>query len=107
MQVSLISDQNNGYFTCRPFFFFYELLTVHLSTGLDSDQFDAHLLYFTILALLYNMSVQYYNPLHVSNITYAHPQEPLTVLMQHLVSASQWPSSAQVERELVGVREAD
>ena len=74
-------------------------MNVYRSSCLDSDQLDAH--------LLYNTSVQYYNPLHVSSITYAHPQEPLTVLMQHLVSASQWPSSAQVERELVGVREAD
>jgi len=27
---------------------FYILLTVHLSIGLDNDQLDAHLLYFTI-----------------------------------------------------------
>ena len=39
------------------------------------------------LALFYNTSIKYYNPLHVSSLIYAHPQEVLTVLMQHLVSS--------------------
>ena len=48
-------------------FFFYVLLTVHLSISLDKDQLDAHLFYFILQYV-------HYNPLHVSSIN-AHHQE--------------------------------
>ena len=56
---------------------FYILLTVNRSIILDNDQFDTHLLYFTIHLL---------NPLHVLSII-CSSSGGWIVLMQHLVSS--------------------
>ena len=60
----------------RKYLFF---LTVHLSTGSDNDQLDAHLLYFTICPLQSSTCFEHYMLII----------RRLIVLMQHLVSSSQ------------------
>jgi len=62
---------------------------VHLTIILDNDQLDAHLLYFTICPLQSSTCFEHYMLII----------RRLIALMQHLVSSSQWPSSAQVEGE--------
>ena len=41
-------------------YFFYVLLTVHLSISLDNDQLDEHLLYCTIRPLQYSTCFEHY-----------------------------------------------
>ena len=54
-QAKVVEEINNTYFM-----FFYVLFNAHLSIILDSDQLDAHLLYFTIHPLQSSTCVEHY-----------------------------------------------
>jgi hypothetical protein len=71
---------------------FYVLLTVNLSTILDNDQPDTHLLYFTICLLKSSTYFQHY-ALIIRKLNCIDAASGIVTL-------SKWPSGAQVEREL-------
>jgi len=68
------------------------LLTVHLNISLDKDQLDAHLLYFTI-RLLYSSTCFEHYMLIIRRLNFID-------VASGIVTLSEWPSGAQVEREL-------
>ena len=71
---------------------FYVLLTLHLSTSLDNDQLDTHLLYFTV-RLLRSSTCFEHHMLIVRRLNCIDAASGVTL--------SKWLSGTQVERELL------
>ena len=72
---------------------FYVLLVVHLNISLDNDHVDAHLRYFTIRPLQSSTCFEHYMLII--------RRTKCIVAASGIVTLSQWPSGAQVERELL------
>jgi len=85
--------QQKLWITINLYCSFYVLLTVHLSIILDNDQLDTHLLYFTIRLLKSPTCFEHYM-LIIRRLNCIDTASGIVTL-------SQWPSGAQVERELV------
>ena len=72
---------------------FLYFLTLHLNISLDNDQLDAHLLYFTTRPLQSSTCFEHYM-LIIRRLNCIDAASGIVTL-------SQWPSDAQVERELL------